>query len=264
MKDWWKTFFKPITGEIMFKSREGKTAKQEVKQILSQIDAHGKLKILDLCCGEGRHSIVLAKMKHDVTGLDFSKDFLAVATKKSKRAKVNIKFVRGDMKLTSKYFPKNSFDLVVSLFNSFGYFDKRSDDFETIKEINKILKPDGFLIINTLHAGGVKVRLNKPLSTGYEVQRNVFMIDQVSFDPKKMKTHAIWKIIDVRKKNKVKIFRGSFQQNIYSHQEMKEMLKTAGFSVVKTWGMLPGGEFKKNSWHQTVLAQKTEGPRSRK
>ena len=83
MKDWWKTF-KPITGEIMFKSREGKTAKQEVKQILSQIDAHGKLKILDLCCGEGRHSIVLAKMKHDVTGLDFSKDFLAVATKKSK------------------------------------------------------------------------------------------------------------------------------------------------------------------------------------
>ena len=33
---------------------------------------------LDLCCGEGRHSIVLAKVKHDVTGLDFSKDFLAV------------------------------------------------------------------------------------------------------------------------------------------------------------------------------------------
>ncbi len=241
----------------MFKPREGKQTHLEVNEVLKQIGNNKKnLEILDMCCGEGRHSIFFAKMGHKVFGLDFSNHFLKMARSRAKKARLPIKFIKGDMKLASNYFLKSQFDVVVSLYNSFGYFDKRSDDFKTLKEVNKVLKPGGYFVINTLNANAVKIRLEKQYSMGYEISKNLFMIDEAFLDLKKMRTNSNWTIIDARKQ-KTSIFRGSFQQNVYTHKEMKKMLKKAGFKVVRTWGTLQGGPFDENkSWHQTVLAQK--------
>ncbi len=256
MKDWWKDFFKPVTGEVMFKSRAGKPTRLEVEEVLKQLRIKHPLKILDLCCGEGRHSIVFAQNGHKVVGLDYANNFLKVARKEAGQLKLPIKFIKADMKQTSRYFKKEEFDVAVSLYNSFGYFDKRSDDFKTIKEVSKVLKSNGYFVINTINGSGAKVRLKNPISMGHEVFKNLFMIDKAYLDFKKMRTHADWTIIDARKK-KTSIFRGSFQQNVYSHNEMKDMLKKAGFKIVKTWGVLHGGAFdERTSWHQTILAQK--------
>ncbi len=257
-KNWWKTFFKPLTAEIMFKPRLGKQTQREVDKVLSEIDASKKLNILDLCCGEGRHSHLFAK-KHTTTGLDYSKEFLKVAKYKTpEKVKSNLKFVRGDMKLTSKYFSKNNFDLVTSMYNSYGYFDKRSDDFKVLTEVYKVLKPGGHFVLNTLNASGVELHLGdqKPTGIGNEVEKNVFVLDNAYFDKKQMRTYSDWKIIDARTSN-TKIFRGHFIQNVYSHSELKNNLKKAGFKIIKTWGALHGTEFdEKTSWHQTILAQK--------
>ena len=259
-KNWWKHFFKPLTAEVMFKPRLGKQTENEVKKVLSEIDSTKKLNILDLCCGEGRHSHLFAK-KHQTTGLDYTKDFLKVAKLKTpEKFKKNLKFVHGDMKLTSKYFDKNSFDLVTSMYNSYGYFDKRSDDFKVLTEVYKVLKPNGYFVINTLNGSGVAHHLGdlKPTGIGNEVEKNVFVLDNAYLNKKEMRTYSDWKIIDARKP-KAKVFRGNFMQNIYTNAELKTSLKKAGFKIVKTWGALHGTEFdEKTSWHQTILAQKIQ------
>lgn len=258
MKDWWKSFFKPITSEVMFKPRQGKQTLLEVDEVLKQLGNRKNLEILDLCCGEGRHSVLFAKKGHKVFGLDFTGNFLKVARSSAMKARLQIKFVKGDMKMTSSYFHKGEFDAVVSLYNSFGYFDKRSNDFKTLKEVSKVLKPGGFFIINTINGSGAKTRLEKPMSMGYEISKNLFMIDKAYLDFKKMRTHSNWTVVDARKK-KTSIFRGSFQQNVYTHQEMKKMLNRAGFKIIKTWGILQGGSFdEQKSWHQTVMVQKVK------
>ncbi len=82
------------------------------------------------------------------------------------------------------------------------------------------------------------------------------MLDHAHLDLKKMRTHAKWTIIDARKK-KTAIFRREFAQNVYTHKELKAILKKNGFRIVKTWGLLIGEVFnEKKSWHQTILAQK--------
>lgn len=256
MKNWWKNFFKPVTAEVMFKPRQGKIAQLEVDQVLKQLGNPKHRKILDLCCGEGRHSVLFSHKGHEVVGLDYSSNFLQVARVQAAKKKADVRFVKGDMKKTSQYFAKDNFDVVTSLYNSFGYFDKRSDDIKTIKEVNKVLKPGGYFIINTLNGDGVKVRLAKPLQSGYELSKNFFMLDHAHLDFKKMKTHAKWTIIDARKK-KTAIFRREFGQNVYTHKELKDILKKNGFRIVKTWGLLMGEVFnEKKSWHQTILAQK--------
>ena len=255
-KNWWKSFFKPITGEIMFRSREGKQTIQEANEVLRQSGLEGPLRILDLACGEGRHSIEFAKLKHDVTGLDYTKSFLDVAKARAKAKGLKIPFVRGDMKETSKYFKKNSFDLVVSLYNSFGFFEKRSEDLRVLKEAAKVLRPGGVLILNTLNGDGVKKRLEQPKNAGYEIQKNIFIIDQAHLNFKTMRTTMHWTIIDARKK-KTQITRRAAAQNVYTHKEMKALLKKAGFRIHHTWGLLQGGAFdEKTSWHQTVVAVK--------
>ena len=242
----------------MFKPRLGKMTEIEVAQVLKQLGNPKHLKILDLCCGEGRHSIVFSRKGHEVAGLDYSNNFLKVARAQAIQSKASIRFVKGDMKKTSQYFSKESFDLVTSLYNSFGYFDKRSDDIKTIKEVNKILKTGGYFIINTINGEGAKLRLAKPLHSGYELSKNFFMLDHAYLDLKKMRTYAKWTIIDARKK-KTTIFKREFGQNVYTHQQLKSILKKNGFKIVKTWGLLKGEVFdEKKSWHQTILAQKVK------
>ena len=256
MKNWWKSFFKPITGEVMFKPRHGKQSQAEVNEVLNQLGNPKHIKMLDLCCGEGRHSLLFSKKGHEVIGLDYSNNFLKEARKQASKSKSSVKFLKGDMKKTSTYFKNHDFDVVVSLYNSFGYFDKRKDDLQTLKEVNKVLKSKGHFIINTLNGDSVVSKLEKSISMGYEISKNLFMIDKAHIDLKKMRTHSDWTIIDARK-NKTAIFRGKFGQNVYTHKELSKMLKVAGFKVVKTWGILKGGDFdEKKSWHQTILAQK--------
>lgn len=256
MKEWWQNFFIPVTGEIMFSPR-AKQSQKEVDQILEQVNLKRPAKILDLACGVGRHSVPFAKRKFEVIGLDFSKNFLAEAKKSSRKEKVSVDFRHGDMKNLKPHFDSNEFDLVVSLYNSFGYFKNRSDDMKMLKEVLRVLKPGGHLVLNTLNGDGVRAALKKPVSMGREPIKNVFMIDAAKFDDAKKKTISEWTIVDARK-GKAKIHRMSFQQNVYSYSELKALLQKAGFKIEKTWGLLQGGPFSaKNSWHQTIVARKS-------
>lgn len=255
MQEWWQNFFIPVVGEIMF-SPKLKQSEAEVEQILKRVKLGPKAKILDLACGVGRHALPLAERKFSVVGLDFSKHYLSEARKAANKKKIKIDFLHGDMKDLKPHFNSNEFDLVVSLYNSFGYFKNRSDDVKMLKEVYRVLKPGGHLVLNALNGEGVRLILKNPISMGREPIENVFMIDAARFDDVKRKTISDWKIIDARNK-KTEIHRMSFQQNIYTFKEMKILLLSAGFKIEKTWGLLQGGAFNpKKSWHQTILLVK--------
>ena len=251
MKEWWQDFFIPVTGEIMFQPRKQHSV-LEVSEVVKKTKVPKSAKILDLACGVGRHSIIFSKNGFDVIGLDFSKNYLAEAKASALKAKAKVKFVHGDMKNLKPHFGDETFDLVVSLYNSFGYFKNRSDDMKMLKEVFRVLKPGGKFVINTLNGNGVRQALEKPISVGREPIRNVFMIDAAKFDLKKCQTQSQWTIIDARKE-KSKIHRMSFQQNVYSHQQLKTALKKAGFKIETTWGLLQGGPFNSSkTWHQLL------------
>ena len=254
-KQWWQKIFVPVIGEVMFNPILNQ-AKLEVDYLLSQVKLKPRSKILDLACGFGRHSIPMAKKKFQVVGFDLTKNYLETAKASAKKQKVSVDFVQGDMKELKSHFDENEFDLVVSLFNSFGYFDRRADDMKMLKEISRVLKPGGRLVLNTLNGSGVRMQLSTRSRRGYEPMKNVFMLDSGVLEPSKKRVKAQWTVIDARKP-KVSIHRTSFQQNVYTHKELTTMLKTAGFKIEKTWGLLHGTPFvEKKSWHQTIVAKK--------
>ncbi len=255
MKQWWQKFFTPIIGEIMFTPR-AQQSQREVDQILKNVKLKKSARVLDLACGVGRHSVIFAKKDFEAVGLDYSKTFLEDAKKLAKKEKVRAQFVQGDMKNLKPHFQNGEFDLVASLFNSFGYFEIRSDDKIMLKEVFRVLKPGGQFVLNTLNGKGVATVLQQRAAVGREPIKNVFVIDLASYDKKRRKTVANWTVVDARKP-KTQIHRSAFEQNVYTHSELKSLLRDAGFKIEKTWALLHGGKFSaKKSWHQTIVARK--------
>jgi SAM-dependent methyltransferase len=255
-KDWWRTFFGPLAGIVMFEPKAAQS-RAEAELVLRRARVRPGARILDLACGVGRHSLAFAALGHEVVGLDYSKPYLAAARAAARKAGLagRLRFVEGDMRRATRHVGRGGFDLAVSLYNSFGYFDRRADDRQVLDEAFRALEPGGAFVLNTLHAGGVRVVLAAPRQLGREPLPDVFMLDHARYDARRRRTLCTWTIIDARK-SRARIVRHSFGQNVYSHADMKAMLRAAGFRVERVWGLLGGARFSPRAWHQTLVARK--------
>ena len=112
-KEWWRDFFKPVVGEVMFNPKAGRS-EAEVRQVIKHSKIRAPLDVLDLACGVGRHSLIFASRGFRVTGLDYSEPYLREARRAARRAGAQIRFIRGDMKNLRPHFPENQFGLVAS------------------------------------------------------------------------------------------------------------------------------------------------------
>jgi len=107
------------------------------------------LKILDIGCGTGRHSIELAKRGYNLTGIDLSEAMLAQAKLKAAEAGVDVKFLRHD----ARNLPfVSEFDLAIMICEgAFPLMETDEMNFQIIQNASKALKSGGKLIFTTLN-----------------------------------------------------------------------------------------------------------------
>jgi 2-polyprenyl-3-methyl-5-hydroxy-6-metoxy-1,4-benzoquinol methylase len=129
--------------EYSFDSATLKAGEQEAEKILKLADFQGGA-ILDLACGPGRHSIPLAAKGYQVTGVDLTECLLEKAKAAARKAGVQVKWIREDMR---RYIRPNAYSLVICMYNSFGYFEDREDDFVTVTNVYESLKPGGAFVL---------------------------------------------------------------------------------------------------------------------
>lgn len=104
-----------------------------------------RARVLDLCCGYGRHSQVWRENGLDPVGFDLSADLLAIARRNQPRGK----WARGDIRRLP--FPSGSFEAATFMFVSFGYFDTAAEDLEALREAGRVLAPGGRLYLDIKH-----------------------------------------------------------------------------------------------------------------
>ncbi|MDA9849262.1 class I SAM-dependent methyltransferase [Flavobacteriaceae bacterium] len=192
--NFYKSWFDTPYYHILYKNRDYKEAEMFTKELMEFIKLPSNSKILDLACGEGRHSINLNKMGYDVTGVDLSVKNIKNA---SKYESENLKFKIHDMR---KPFGQK-FDLVVNLFTSFGYFDDFKDNLKTLDSIKSSLKKNGLAVIdflnikylknnliykNTEEIDGIKFHLNRSIKNGFLTKKISFKheLNEYNFEEK--------------------------------------------------------------------------------
>lgn len=128
---WFDTFLAPISYE--------QTA-HEIGFLLRQLPRPKYQKLLDLCCGMGRHARELSKRGYTVTGMDTN----PYALDEARRSDSLSHYVPGDMRALDSY---KDFDAVLILWQSFGNFDTATNE-QIVKQIAGVLNPHGRFILD--------------------------------------------------------------------------------------------------------------------
>lgn len=153
MSEWYETSF----GEdylIVYRHRDFGGARHEVERMIQWLGLPKGAKVLDLCCGMGRHSLALSQAGYEVTGVDLSEVLLREARSQAGAEKVT--WIRSDMRELPL---AGGFDAVVNLFTSFGYFEEDEEQVRVLKEVFRMLKPGGRFIIDFLNPAYVSSHL---------------------------------------------------------------------------------------------------------
>lgn len=106
-------------------------------------------RVLDLCCGPGRHAAPLSQAGYRVVGVD--RDALALADAHIVAA--GAVFVRADMRCLP--LAAGSVDAAICMWQSFGHFDD-TDNETVLAELARVLAPNGVLVMDLYHRDAVR------------------------------------------------------------------------------------------------------------
>jgi ubiquinone/menaquinone biosynthesis C-methylase UbiE len=186
-------------------------------------------RLLDLCCGNGRHLVHLAKTAPQAAGLDYSADLLRLARENIGASRNRL--LRGDMRALP--FADNTFDAITNFFTSFGYFQDAREDRKTATEIARVLRPGGRFFIDYLNESHVK----KTLIPHSERRQDQYLILETRWiDPD---TNRVNKRTEVEHEGRV-LTRMAESVRLYSLDELAELLDAAGLEINQTYGDYEG------------------------
>ena len=188
-------------------------------------------KVLDLCCGTGRHSVPLARAGLEVTGLDLSEEYLAQARSAAREAGVKVRFMQGDMREIPFV---EEFDAVVNMFTAFGYFDDDADDQRVIYGAAAALKSGGRLLLDLLNRDWVAA--NYVRSETREGRDGTVYAEQRAFDPVAGRNHVEFTITSPDGAER----RVSHHIRLYVVTEISRRFDRAGLALERSYGGYDG------------------------
>jgi SAM-dependent methyltransferase len=235
-----------IMEPVLFTEARIANTSNEVDSIKSLCKIQPDDAILDLCCGVGRHTLEFARRGHKVVGVDRTKLYLERAKKAAKDEKLNIEFVLDDMRT---FYRKKSFDVVLSMFTSFSYFDDHEEQMLVLRNIYASLRAGGRVILESM---GKEVLARIFNRHSWSEWPHGFMLEEREAIDNWSKMHNKW--IFIQKDGSVR--RWDVVHWIYSGVEIKDMLESVGFSDVKVFGALDGSDYDNEADRLVVIATK--------
>jgi SAM-dependent methyltransferase len=189
--------------------------------------------VLDAPCGFGRHSIPLARAGFRVTGADRSRALLEDARRRAAGERWP-KWAQADYR--DLPMPDESFDLVINMFTSLGYLGDDQDT-RALAELRRVLRPDGRLVIETMHRDrlvrGFTEQDWKLLGEGR------LLLEQRTFDPASGLVQMTQTYIPSNGARESR----TMSLRVYTATELLAMLDRAGFGEARCLGGLDGEPF---------------------
>jgi len=222
--------------------------------IEKEADFNKTLRILDIGCGTGRHSIELSRRGYNVTAIDLSDSLLRRAREKAAARNVAVDFQKQDArKLTFK----DEFDLVIMLCEgAFPLMETDEMNYQILVNASRALKKEGKLILTTLNGlfplfHSVKEFLAR------EGEKGNATYDKNTFDLLTFRDHNITYVEDDSGNKKAL----ECNERYYVPSEIIWLLKSAGFKIIDIFGAKLGAFSKDDKlttedFEMLVIAQK--------
>jgi SAM-dependent methyltransferase len=240
-EDFWRDFY-----PFMFPPERFLAAKDDVSRIVTLTQCSGG-RLLDLCCGPGRHAVEFARCGFRVAGVDRSPFLLERARAHSSEAGVPIEWVMEDMR---NFVRPAAFDLACNLFTSFGYFKDEQDNLRVLRNVYESLKENGVFVLEVVG----KERLARTWQNAIcsELADGSMVVQRPQLRDDWCRVYSEWVLI---KDGNARSF--SFEHTIYSGRELKDRLLSCGFDQVQLFGSLQGSPYDLEAMRLVAVARKS-------
>lgn len=214
----------------LYRHRDLAEAETVVRHLIAPLGLAGR-QVLDLACGAGRYVQALESHGARVAGVDLSAPLLEAA--RTAGIAASLGWVRADMRRLP--FRDASFDLVMSMFTSFGYFDTEAEDRAVLREVGRVARTGASFVLDFLNA----VRLRRDVET--ESQRRVGDVDIHERRRVDEAAGVVLKEIELRRGAERLRYRE--QVRLWEAEPLGIAIVSSGFDIVRLWGDYLGREF---------------------
>ncbi len=233
--DWWKSLFDEIY--LLTDSRtvdDEELTRREVDMLCKLLPLQQHDRILDLCGGQGRHSLELAGRGFTgCTVFDFSQVLLDKGQQEATRNGCRIDFVQGDA--TGTGLPEASFDHVLILGNSLGYLPDHRDDLQILLEARRLLRPGGWLLLDVTDGAAVRERFNP--NAWHEIADDLVVCRQRELGESEVRCREV-----VLCKQRGLLRDQTYAIRTYGAERLEHLVAEAGLAEIKVQKGFAGGE----------------------
>ncbi len=236
----WETY-----GPLMFDPQRMAETPSEVDAIIKMTGLDGKARLMDCCCGMGRHTIELASRGHEMTGIDLSRGYLNKAVALARDNDLSVDWQHMNVMDLDR---NSEFDGIINMFTSFGYFDDPDDDLAMLKKLHRALKPDGFLF---MEMWGKEVLARDFEERVWFEREGVTILLEYGIDLNWTELRNRWLFY-----RNGKMTEYTFSHRIFSAAEMARLLGEAGFAMVDIYGGFDGRIYDHQAERLILVARK--------
>ena len=229
MKQWYEALFENYANKYE-KEPFIKGTLGECDFIEKEIGYNKDLKILDIGCGTGRHSIELAKRGYHVTGVDLSDSMLQKAQENTQRQQVKVTFVKQDARSLAY---KSEFDLALMICEgAFSLMETDEMNFQILENATKALKPKNSKLIFTTLNGLFPLFHSVKDFLESEKKEGTAKCSENNFDLMTFREHNVTTFVDDDEEKKEL----RCNERYYVPSELTWLLKSLGFTGINIFG----------------------------
>lgn len=227
----WQSFFDYYAPQYL-DEKFTKNTEEEITFLAQELTLPAGSAVLDIGCGTGRHSLELASLGYQMTGVDISAGMLAQAQQKAQVRGLKVNWVHANI---LDYQPDRLFDAAICLCEGALCLlgtgeDPYQRDEQLLQVVYKALKPGSLFIVNVLNA----CRLIRLYSDADVAAGKFDLLTSTEHNIMEVETSSGKEMLHTR-------------ERVYMPVEFVGMLKRCGFEIKHLWGGTAG------SWHREPL-----------
>lgn len=219
-------------------------SKDEVSFFIQALGLSHNCSVLDLPCGHGRHSNLLASHVGSVTGVDISNDYLEIARNEARKRNVSVNYVHGDMRHIDL---NHQFDAVLMVFTSFAMFD-HNENVAVLRNMAKHLKAGGKFCIEIMNPSYVLPEFKRDYV--FEKDGNL-MIDRLNYD--QANNRFISRRIYIKNGKRVDAL---MSHEMFSKEQLDVILAGLNMKFTEVFASCTGGSFTTSSHKMVLVGEK--------
>ena len=187
--------------------------------------------VLDLGCGTGNMTELLAKTGYDMIGIDNAEEMLEIAMEKKVKSGQDILYLLQDMREFELY---GTVKAVVSICDSVNYITEEDDLVEVFRLVNNYLDPQGVFVFdfNTVH----KYRDVLGNQTIAEDREDCsFIWDNYYYEDEQINEYELSLFIKEDKSDLYRKYQETHFQKAYDLETMKKLIEQSGLEYITAY-----------------------------